>query len=542
MPDAPLRMRDPVTFEVVRSALYATCEEMKSVMTRAAFSPLLSLSADLSCALLDARGEVVAQGNDIPVHLGSMPFTAAGILRKFPAEEWLPGDAVLMNDPFAGGNHLPDMTLMSAIFAGDGGGPGLVGFAASRVHWPDVGGVSPGSSAVTDHVIKEGVRVPPVRIMRGYRVEQGILDLLLANVRVPGDRMGDFSAQVACNARGAARVSELVARYGAATLAAVMRETLDYSEALVGEALAGLRDGTYRASALLDGDGYSQSADAAGRDAFRLAVAVEKVGRRLSVDFAGTSPAVRGPVNAPIAVTSSACYYVLLAVAGGHVPPNAGAYRPMRIRAPEGSLVHARYPSPVVAANTETSNRLADLLLAALAPALGDRAVAGSYGCGAVYTLAGIDPARGASFVHYETVGGGMGASSRGPGLGGFRVHMGNTMNLPIEAMEAQMPVRFEAYGLRPGSGGGGRHAGGEGVLKSIRALADGVEFSVTAERALQPAPGIAGGGAGAAARFSVARADGSIATLASKTPSARLDRGDVLVIETAGGGGWGIA
>jgi N-methylhydantoinase B len=524
---------DPVTFEVIRGALVSTAEEMKSVIMRAAFSPLLSLSADLSCAILDAAGEVVAQGNDIPVHLGAMPFTGRGVLAAVPAAEWRPGDAVLTNDPYLGGTHLPDMTLMSPIFA-DGA---LLGFAASRVHWPDVGGIAAGSSSVTDEILKEGLRVPPVFVAREGSIDERILGLLLANMRVPHDRLGDFKAQWAGNRRGVARVEDLAARYGGGTVRRVFAETQDRAEAAVRAALAALPDGEFRYAEALDGDGYE---DAGARD-FTIAATVTKRGPTIRFDFAGTAPACRGPMNAPLAVTASAVYYVVMCLAEGATPPNSGAYRPVEIAALPGSLVNALPPSPVVSANTETSSRIVDVLLGALAQADPARITAGSYGSATVYTLGGRDAGRGGrAFVHYETVGGGGGAGRGHPGLGGLRVHMGNTMNLPVEAMEAAMPIRFERYELIEGSGGAGRWPGGEGVRKSFRALRDGIEFSILSERGIVPAQGLAGGGPGRRARFRHVPAGGGAVALPSKVGRLRLGAGDLVEIETPGGGGWG--
>jgi N-methylhydantoinase B len=524
---------DPVTFEVVRGGLYAICEEMKSVMMRASFSPLLSLSADLSCAILDHMGDVVAQGNDIPVHLGAMPFSAKGILKAFPLETWRSGDAVLSNDPYSGGSHLPDMTLLTPIFDEQG----VVGFSASRVHWPDIGGAAAGSSAVTDEIIKEGVRVPPVKIIRAGAPDEGVWTLLFANVRIPEDRIGDFRAQIACNARGVQRVEEQIARYGGAAVRRIFAETQDYSQRMVEAVLQQLPDGTYSATHHLDGDGFTEDS---GNGEFGISVTITKTGTKLHFDFAGTATQARGPVSAPFAVTASVCYYTILALAGGSVPPNSGAYRVVEIAAPAGSLVNPVYPAPVVAANTETSNRIVDVLLDALAPAMPERALGGSYGCAGVFALGGIDPKQKRRFVHVETTGGGMGASAQGPGLDGHRVHMGNTMNLPNEAAEANLPIRIEAYEFVEESGGRGRHDGGMGARKVIRALADDIEFSLLYERAYNPAQGAAGGGAGRPAAFSIERSDGSRTPLSSKTPAGRLAKGEALWIETAGGGGWG--
>jgi N-methylhydantoinase B len=522
--------RDPVTFEVVRSALYAICEEMKSVIMRTSFSPLLSLSADLSCALLDAKGRVVAQGNDIPVHLGAVPFTAAAAFAAFPIEGWRPGDGVLLNDPYAGGTHLPDVSLITPAFAG----ATLAGFSMSRVHWPDIGGIAPGSSSVSDEIIKEGLRIPPLKILEEGRVREDVLRLILANVRIPEDRHGDFRAQIAGNGRAALRLVELAGRYGAATLAEIMADSQTYSRRLVERRLAALPDAVVRHAETLDGDGIDP------RAAPIVAVEITKRGATLTLDFAGSSPSVRGPINAPLPVTASAVYYTLLAFVGGDVPPNAGAYSVAEIRAPHGTVVNAAYPAPVVAANTETSSRIVDILFGALAQAYPERVPAGSYGCACVYTLGGTDPRRGRPFVHYETVGGGGGATAGCDGGSGQRVHMGNTMNLPVEAIEAALPVRFRCYEIVRGSGGAGAHRGGDGVRKEIEMLADDIDASLLGERTETPAGGVAGGAPGTRARFVRHRAGGGETVLPAKSGPHRLMRGDRLEITTAGGGGWG--
>ncbi|MDQ4059735.1 MAG: hydantoinase B/oxoprolinase family protein, partial [Pseudomonadota bacterium] len=470
---------DPVTFEVVRSGLYAICEEMKTVLMRTSFSPLLSLSADLSCAILDARGEVAAQGVDIPVHLGAMPFTGRAVLAAVPLETWQPGDAVLLNDPYLGGTHLPDMSLITPVFVGEE----VVAFAATRVHWPDIGGIAAGSSSIADEILKEGLRIPPVKIVAAGQVRQEILDLILANVRVPFDRLGDFRAQQAANERGVARVSELGRRYGVRTLAGVLEASQSYSALKVRQRLAALPDCNVSWSEHLDGDGFADHSD----PSLRLSVRVEKRGSEFSVDFTGTGGPARGPVNAPLPVTASAVYYTLLGLVGGAVPPNSGAYSVATITAPEGSLVHARYPSPVVAANTETSNRLVDLILAALGQAYPNHVPAGSYGSACVYTLGGRDHLRERDFVHYETIGGGMGARFGASGESGMRVHMGNTMNLPIEAMESSLPVRFQTYAVARERGGEGRWRGGHGTRKVLEILSDGVQASILGERTVTP-------------------------------------------------------
>jgi len=529
----PLLESDPVTFEVVRNALYAICAEMKSVIMRTSFSPLLSLSADLSCALLDRQGNVVAQGVDIPVHLGAARFTALAALRIFPAETWKRGDGILSNDPYSGGTHLPDMSLLTPVFLAEE----LSGFVLSRIHWPDVGGIARGSSSVSDEILKEGLRVPPVRVLEEGKVRHDVLELILANVRVPSDRRGDFHAALAGHARATERVEHLGTRFGADTLRQVMSESQIYSHRLVSERLRALPDADVAYQETLDGDGVDPNSAPAIR------VRIIKTGASMKFDFTGSDPCVRGPINAPLPVTSSAVFYTVLAFTGGDIAPNSGVYADIEIVAPEGTVVNAAYPAPVVAANTETASRLVDILLAALSQAYPDIVSAGSYGSACVYTLGGIDlrsNGSGRPFVHYETIGGGMGATRTGNGVSGLRVHMGNTMNLPIEASEAMLPIRFHTYAIEPDSGGAGSRKGGGGVRKTFEALVDGIEASLLGERTQTPARGVAGGFDGSLASFTLHRASGTSIVLPAKSGPHLLNRGDKLEMITAGGGGWG--
>jgi N-methylhydantoinase B len=522
--------RDPVTFEVVRRALYAICAEMKSVIMRTSFSPLLSLSADLSCALLDARGRVVGQGRDIPVHLGAVPFTVRAAFSVFDVGSWRAGDGVILNDPYAGGTHLPDVSLIMPIFHKDA----LCGFSLSRVHWPDVGGIAAGSSSVSNEIFKEGLRIPPLRIIENGQPREDIVGLVLANVRVPQDRHGDFRAQIAGAVRAERRVRELAERYGVDVLAQVMSDARTYSRCLARRRLAALPDAVVEHEEALDGDGIDDNC----RPVIRARI--EKKGDTFLVDFTGSSPCVAGPINSPFAVTASSVYYTLLSLIGGDVPPNEGVYEVASITAPEGTIVNAAYPAPVVAANTETSNRIVDILLAAIAKVYPERVPAGSYGSACVYTLGGVHPGTGRRFVHYETVGGGAGATAKADGASGIRVHMGNTMNLPMEAVEAALPVRFVSYELVPGSGGTGRHRGGAGVRKAIEILADRVEASLLGERTLTPAHGVVGGGCGGVAMFTHWRTDGSCVVLPAKSGPHVLRKSEQLEMITAGGGAWG--
>jgi N-methylhydantoinase B len=520
---------DPVTFEVVKSALYAICTEMKSVIMRTSFSPLLSLSADLSCALLDRDCNVIAQGVDIPVHLGAARFTGLAALKAFPHQTWREKDGVLLNDPYEGGTHLPDMSLLTPVFVE----AALIGFVLSRIHWPDIGGIAAGSSSVCDEIIKEGLRIPPIKIIEAGVVREDVLRLILANVRIPADRNGDFQAALAGHARATERMLELCTRYGADVVARVMADTQSYSRRLVAARLGALPDADVSNQETLDGDGIDPNA------APVVKVRIRKVGTTMSFDFTGSSPCVRGPINAPIPITSAAVYYTVLSFVGGDIAPNSGVYAGIEIIAPEGTIVHATYPAPVVAANTETANRLVDILMGALAKAYPERVAAGSYGSACVYTFGGFDPLRQRPFVHYETIGGGMGATATGRGASGLRVHMGNTMNLPIEGIEAALPVRFLNYEIVAESAGSGLHAGGSGVRKTFETLIDGIEASVLGERTRTAARGVSGGGDGGLARFRLISIKGE-RELAAKSGPHILAKGDRLEMMTAGGGGWG--
>jgi N-methylhydantoinase B len=520
---------DPVTFEVVKSALYAICTEMKSVIMRTSFSPLLSLSADLSCALLDRDCNVIAQGVDIPVHLGAARFTGLAALKAFPHQTWREKDGVLLNDPYEGGTHLPDMSLLTPVFVE----AALIGFVLSRIHWPDIGGIAAGSSSVCDEIIKEGLRIPPIKIIEAGVVREDVLRLILANVRIPADRNGDFQAALAGHARATERMLELCTRYGAEVVTRVMADTQSYSRRLVAARLGALPDADVSNQETLDGDGIDPNA------APVVKVRIRKVGTTMSFDFTGSSPCVRGPINAPIPITSAAVYYTVLSFVGGDIAPNSGVYAGIEIIAPEGTIVHATYPAPVVAANTETANRLVDILMGALAKAYPERVAAGSYGSACVYTFGGFDPLRQRPFVHYETIGGGMGATAAGHGSSGLRVHMGNTMNLPIEGIEAALPVRFLNYEIVAASAGSGLHAGGSGVRKTFETLIDGIEASVLGERTRTAARGVSGGGEGGLARFRLISIKGE-RELAAKSGPHILAKGDRLEMMTAGGGGWG--
>jgi N-methylhydantoinase B len=522
------RRIDPITLEVTRNALVGIAEEAGAALRRTAYSPNIKERIDCSTAVFDARGRLVAQAEHIPVHLGSMPASVAAALEAYG--ELAPGDQVLVSDPYAGGTHLPDWTLVAPVHH-DGA---LIGFAANRAHHSDVGGAAPGSMpAGATEIFQEGIRIPPVRLYRGGEEERDLLRLLVANTRTPRERIGDVRAQVGANRLTERRLGELAERLGPELLHDAMAATLDHAERSVGAALAVIPDGVYTFEDALDDDGVTDAPVP-----IRVAVTVD--GERLTADFTGSSPQVDGSVNAPLAVTVSCCFYVLRAVAAPHVPANEGAVRPLTVVAPEGTVVNPRPPASVAAGNVETSQRIVDVLLGALAQAVPDRVPAASQGTMNNTLVGGTDPRTGEPFTYYETIAGGQGARPDAPGMSGVHTHMTNTKNTPVEAFELAYPLRVVEYRLRDGSGGAGRHRGGDGIRRTLELLTDDATVSLLTERRRRAPWGLAGGGDAAPGRNLVTR-DGVEEDLPPKA-TRRLSRGDRVTVETPGGGGHGPA
>jgi N-methylhydantoinase B len=496
---------DPVTLQVMVGALRAACDEMGVVLVRSAHSANVKERRDASTGLFDSRGQMVMQAEHIPVHLGAMPAAVAAVLD----EDHAPGDAWILNDPFRGGTHLPDITVISPVFAAGE----LVGFSASRAHHADVGGRVPGSMPADSHTLdEEGVVIPPTRLARGGELDRDLIADLTGRMRGPRQREADLRAQLAANRAGAARVVELVERHGVDTLREAMAETLDYAERRTRAAIAGIEDGERTARDVLEG--------ADGDLELKLKATVR--GDELELDFSGSAAQYDGNLNCPLAVTMSACYFAVRVLADPDVPPCAGAYRPVTVRAPERSLLNARAPAAVAAGNVETSSRVADLVLAAFGHALGQ---------GTMNNLTlGND-----SFAYYETLGGGQGACHDADGPSAVHVAMSNTLNTPIEALELEFPLRAVEYSVRRGSGGGGAHRGGDGVVREVEALEE-MTYSLITERRRHRPPGAAGGEPGAAGRNLVNGEE--VPAKAAGT----LRPGDRLRIETPGGGGHGEA
>jgi N-methylhydantoinase B len=524
---------DPVTLEVLRNACIAVAEEMNATLVRTGYSPNIKDRRDCSCALFDVvnsekGAELVSQAENIPVHLGAMPYSVTAAIEAFPASSLSPGDAILLNDPFHGGAHLPDMTLVTPVFVDDE----LVAVAANRAHHADVGGGQAGSVAAdSTDIYQEGLRVPPVKLYDGGDPVEDVFDLLLTNVRTPEERRGDLRAQRAANRTAVDRLRELVARRGLDTVRAATTEIKAYAERRMRAEVQKLPDGTVRFEDYLDGDGL-------GREDLRIAVAVTVDGDRIVVDFEGTSDGVAGPINAPLAVTASATYHAVRCVTDPDVPPNAGTYRPVEIRAPAGSIVNAQPPSAVVGGNLEVSQRVVDALLGAFGLDAPERSVAAGQGTMNSVTFGGTDR-EGEPFAFYETVGGGFGGRAGADGMDGVHVHMSNTRNTPAEVLETTYPLRVRRYEYRPDSGGAGEFRGGLGLRRDIEVLTDDVAFSLLADRRRHRPYGVAGGDPGSAGADRLVRADGNETGIAGKATH-DLNAGDVVSVRTPGGGGFG--
>ncbi len=513
--------RSPAELELFRSLFVSIAEEMGAVLRKTSYSANIKERRDYSCAIYDAAGETVAMGDHMPVHLGAMPLSVRAALEAFTLR---PGDVAILNDPFRGGTHLPDITAISGVFLGRTKRAAY--YVANRAHHADVGGMTPGSMPMAREIYQEGIRIPPILLARGGRLDHELMRLIVANVRTPEEREGDLRAQMMANARGERRLREITAKYGAATVRKNMRDLQDYSERMMRAAIAKLRRGVFQFTDCLDNDGVSSAP-------VRIEAAITIDGDRADVDFTGSSPQTAGSVNANYAIALSASAYVFRCLLAEDVPYTAGLLRPIRVIAPEGTVVNARLPAAMAAGNVETSQRITDVLLGALAQAAPERIPAASSGTMNNLTLGGLDDRRGRGFAYYETIAGGMGASPAGPGESAVQTHMTNTWNTPVEALENQYPLRVRRYQIRRGSGGKGRHAGGDGVIREIEFLTP-CEVTVLSDRRERGPYGLRGGGAGAAGGNKL-----NNKAIPAKT-NFQAASGDVLRIETPGGGGWG--
>lgn len=525
---------DPARFEVVKNALTCAAEEMKIVLAKTAYSPLLKVAGDYSCGIFDIAGNMVAQGPDLPIHLGSMPDAVRAIVSAFP--DVAPDDVFIHNDPYHGGSHLPDVNVVAPAFLNDT----LLGYGCVRAHWPDIGSATPGSYGAVTEIFGEGLRLPPVRLYRNGKPDPGVEAIIFANVRTPTERMGDLRAQVAANWRAGARLAELATKYGAAELLSIMQEIQDYSERMMRAALRALPDGTAEFTDVFDGDGVVAPGEITD-ETFTVKLRIDKSGDTIAADFTGSDPAVAGPMNAPLTVTASGVFCALKMIADPKslIPPNSGCWRPVTVTAPPGCVVNAQLPSPVVYANHEISHRVADMVMAAMHQISPRTVMAGSQGTSAVITFGGVDPRNGQHYVSYESVKGGFGARPIKDGINAVASTVSNMMNTPIEILEMSFPLRVEEYALVPDSGGAGKYRGGLGVRRVWQVLGHQSHAAVCCERSVTPPFGLEGGYAGAPARIEMIPPNGNPRKLNSKG-SFLVPPGSRVVVEAPGSGGFG--
>ena len=518
---------DATTVEVIKGALIYAAEEMGIALRKSAYSPNIKERMDHSCALFDRERRLIAQAEHIPVHLGSMAIAVREGLSVYRGELG-EGDMLLLNDPYISGTHLPDLTLIAPVFH-----EGMViGYAANKAHHTDVGGRAPGSIAGdSTELYQEGLIIPPVRFIRGGEVDGDLASLIQSNVRTPETQMGDLRAQIAANNTGSRRLLELVGEYGVGVVEASMAAIMDYSERRMRAEIGELADGVYEAVDWMEDTG-------SGSEPAPISVRIEIRGDEISFDYAGTSPQVEGPVNAPLGVTVAGIYYTLISITDPTIPVNDGCFRLVSLRIPEGCMMNPRRPAPVAGGNVETSQRNVDVLLKALSEAAPDRVPAAGLGTMSNISIGGLRE-DGSPWTFYETIGGGSGGRPVSDGVDGVHVNMTNTLNPPIEALEAYLPLRFEAYRLRPDTGGPGEWRGGCGIERVWTLTGEAATLSILAERVKIPPWGLRGGGSGALGEYVLERADGGTERLPSKC-TIPLRRGDTLHIRTPGGGGYG--
>jgi N-methylhydantoinase B len=518
---------DPIRLEVFKHLFSAIPEEMGAVLRKASFSPNIKERRDFSCALFNNKGLMISQAAHIPVHLGSMPMSVEVAMQRF-LTNLAPGDMVILNNPFLGGTHLPDITLVMPVFHGQS----HIGFVANRAHHADVGGITPGSMPVAREIFQEGLIIPPIKIIDAGDVNQAVIDMILANVRTPEERSGDLWAQIAANERGANRLKEMTEHYGESEVAEYMDKLLAYSELLTRKLLVNIPDGVYKYEDVIDDDGIDNHP-------IPIQVSITVSGDQVEVDFSGSATQVTGSLNAVYAITLSAVYYVFRCLIGLDAPNNSGCLAPIKVIAPAGSIVNALQPAPVAGGNVETSQRIVDVLLGALAQALPGIIPAASQGTMNNITIGGWDSRTRQSFAYYETIGGGMGASPTGDGPSGLHSHMTNTLNTPVEALEYAYPLRVLRYEIRHGSGGKGKFYGGDGIRKDIQMLCD-TQVTLLTDRRKTPPYGLQGGQPGE--RGENCLITNGVETRLPSKGSFHVLAGEVISIRTPGGGGFGQA
>ena len=520
-------IEDPILFEVIKNALISSAREMSQALRRTAFSPNIKERRDCSCALFDGEGRLIAQSKDIPVHLGAMPMSVKSCVRDL-GQDLTEGTMALVNDPYSGGSHLPDLTLVAPVYS-DGK---RVAFTANRAHHADIGGVSPGSMpGLSTSIHEEGITIKPRIVVKDNLLQQDAITDILTETRTPDERLGDLSAQVAANHVGIKRLEEVADIYDWSALLRTFVELCDYSASRMKHALSEFTGSKARFADILDSDG------AGGWD-IPISISLEINQDGVVVDFQGTSEQVNGNVNCPIASTLSSVYYVFIALFGRDIPVNEGCWRVIDVKVPEGSLLNPRYPAAVSAGNVETSQRIVDSTLGALAKIVPDLVPAASQGTMNNLTIGGIDSRSGKSFSFYETIGGGSGASKGCHGTSGIHTHMTNTLNTPVESLETEYPLLVRRYSIRRGTGGSGQWKGGDGIIREIEVLADKCTISIQSERRKSQPWGLNRGHDGESGKNTLLY-DGKVHALEAKS-TVMAPKGAIVRIETPGGGGFG--
>jgi len=537
---------DPIRLEVFKHLFSSICEEMGAVLRKASFSPNIKERRDFSCAIFNANGSMIAQAAHIPVHLGSMPLSVAAVISKYNSKQdsLCPGDTIILNNPYLGGTHLPDITLVTPVFISDSSTivkspfpkfpldkfAGPFAYVACRAHHADVGGITPGSMPIAREIYQEGLIIPPIKLLSAGKLNNDIFDLILSNVRTPEERSGDLYAQIGANQRGLILLDDLFHRYNTIEVSHYMQELLNYTERMTRHLLSELPNGKYYFKDRLDNNGITES-----EVPIKVTITIDN--DSALVDFTGSAAQQEGSINAVYAITLSAVNYVFRSLIGLDVPNNSGCLNPIKIIAPLGTVVNAVHPAPVAGGNVETSQRIVDVLLGALAQACPDRIPAASQGTMNNVSIGGWDPEKGRYFTYYETIGGGTGASQNRDGFSAIQSHMTNTLNTPIEALEYTYPLRVTRYEIRRNSGGIGVHNGGDGINREIKLLTDAQVTLISERRSTSPY-GLDGGGPGKNGENKLIHGTEEV-QLPGKG-SFYVSNGDVLSICTPGGGGFG--
>jgi N-methylhydantoinase B len=520
----------PIDVSIFQSATHSIAEEMGAALRRTSYSPNIKERRDYSCAIFDGMGQVIAMGDHMPVHLGSMPMSVRAAVDALSLER---GDIAILNDPYRGGTHLPDITMVMPVYGDEGGEENQpIFYTAARAHHADVGGRYPGSMGLCSEIYQEGLRIPPVKIVRGGAIDRSVLEILLHNVRTPVEREGDLQAQIGACRVGELRLGEVIRKYQPAMIQRLAQELFDYSERLTRAELSRMPAGEFEAEDFLDDDGN-------GSEPIRIRVklTIDPVVATATVDFSGSHPQIESSLNAVLAITYSAVYYVFRCLLPAHAPATAGLMRPITLVSPEGTIVNARLPAPVAGGNVETSQRIVDVLLRALAAIVPHRVPAASSGTMTNLTIGGVDPRYDRPFAYYETTAGGMGARPDRDGVSGVHTHMTNSLNTPVEALEYAYPFRVVRYGYRPGSGGKGRFTGGDGLVREVELLTD-AQVTLLADRQKRGPYGLHGGADGTPGCVSILH-EQTARQIPGKC-SVRVAKGDAVRVETPGGGGWG--